>query len=239
MSDSLTAKPLKPLAARSLVKEATASLRHYVLDGQLKPGDEFPSQGRLGAELGVSRSVIREAMKTLQTQGLIEISQGRLPRVLPAEPTAVVDTLGMLIRRSDISLLQLMEIRRPLELEIAELAARRAEPKHITELRDSVDALRDADDLEAQVSADVRFHKALADAGGNPLFGIVLDVFAQLLHESRRRTIAQSGKKLALSYHRRILSAVEEGDAAKARDLMARHMDQTRKDIEQSQFQRN
>ena len=229
MNHPLTAKPLRQLAPRSLVNEATESLRCYVLDGHLASGDEFPSQGQLCEELGVSRSVIREAMKTLQSQGLIEISQGRLPRVLPAEPTAVIDTLGMLMRRSDISLLQLVEVRRPLELEIAELAARRAEQKHIAELRESVDALHHADDLATQVSADVRFHKTLADASGNPLFGIVLDVFAQLLHESRRRTLAQSGKNVALSYHRRILSAVEERDAVKARDLMSKHMAQTKK----------
>ena len=217
--------PRRPLAERVADK-----IVESIADGALRPGARIV-ESDIVHRLGVSRAPIREAMKMLQSQGLIEISQGRRPRILPASPATVVESLGTLVTRSDISLRQLTEVRRPLEIEIAGLAAERAGEQDLQDMQDAVNALRDAAGFQMQIAADIRFHEALANASGNPLFGIVLDVFAQQLHESRRQTLKQSGKAMALSYHRRILSAVKKRDAAKARQLMARHMQQTREDI--------
>jgi GntR family transcriptional repressor for pyruvate dehydrogenase complex len=226
------ARGLPQLTSQNLVEQAVTALREHILAGKFGPDQELPSQGELCDTLGVSRSVIREAMRTLQAQGLIEVSQGRRPRVLPAGPDVVLQSLNTLVQRSDLSLLQLVEIRRPLEGETAALAAKRISAAQLEELRASVDALRDAADLEEQVEADVRFHKTLADATGNPLFGIILDVLAQQLRESRRRTLRQSGVETALGYHRRILAAVEVGDADRAQQIMLQHMERTSQDIE-------
>lgn len=226
------AHDLQQLNSQNLVEQAVEALRDHILSGKFGKDQELPSQGELCNTLGVSRSVIREAMRTLQAQGLIEVSQGRRPRVLPAGPGALLQSLNTLVQRSDLSLLQLVEIRRPLEAESATLAAQRITAIQLVELRASVDALRDAVDLEAQVEADVRFHKVLADAAGNPLFGIILDVLAHQLRESRRRTLRQSGVETALGYHQRILAAVEAGDSARARQVMLQHLERTRQDIE-------
>jgi DNA-binding FadR family transcriptional regulator len=215
----------------NLVDETIEALRKKILDSDLVAGDLLPSQGDLSTELGVSRSVIREAMKVLVSRGLIEISQGRRPRILPASPAAVIETLQTLAERSELSLLNLLEMRRPLEIEIAGLAAERLSDIHAQQLRESIDALRDAPDRQSEIAADMRFHKVLAEATGNPLFGIVLDVLAQLLYASRRKTLQQSGREMALSYHERICAAVCDGDATLARKLMTQHMDQTRIDL--------
>jgi DNA-binding FadR family transcriptional regulator len=221
-------------ANRSLVESAVQALRGYILHGELAAGDTLPSQGRLCSDLGVSRSVIREAMQILQSQGLIEISQGRRPRILPAGPAAAVGTLSTLMERTDVSLQKLLEVRQPLEVEIAGLAAQRASQIHVEQLTAAIEALAEANDLERQTAADVRFHKALAEASGNPLFGVLLDVMAELLHESRRRTLQRSGAEMAIAFHRRILAAVAAGDADAARRAMAQHMEQTRSDLELS-----
>jgi GntR family transcriptional regulator, transcriptional repressor for pyruvate dehydrogenase complex len=232
MLNSAAKEPsLHHLASQNLVEQAVEALREHILSGKFAAG-ELPSQGDLCDMLGVSRSVIREAMRTLQSQKLIEVSQGRRPRVLPVGPEAVVESLGTLVRRSELSLLQLVELRRPLEAEIASLAARRATPEQLQEMRAAVQCLAEATDLESQIAADLRFHKRLAEATGNALFGIILDVLADLLHESRRRTLGQSGVGVALGYHRRILAAVEAGDAAGARDEMLQHLERTKHDIE-------
>jgi GntR family transcriptional repressor for pyruvate dehydrogenase complex len=224
--------PDAPRPSRNLVAAAAETLRGYILRGGLAAGDKLPSQGKLCSELGVSRSVIREAMQILQSQGLIEISQGRRPQVLPAGPDAAVGTLSTLVERTHVSLLALLEVRRPLEVEIAGLAAQRAERQRLEPLRAAAEALANAGDLEQQIAADVRFHKALAEAAGNPLFGVLLDVLAELLRESRRHTLRASGAAMALAYHRRILAAVEASDADEARRAMGEHMEQTRRDIE-------
>jgi GntR family transcriptional repressor for pyruvate dehydrogenase complex len=218
-------------ATINLVDETVEAIRNKIFDGGLAAGDLLPSQGDLSSELGVSRSVVREAMKVLESRGLIEISQGRRPRILPASPTAVIETLQTLIERSELSLLALVEMRRPLEIEIAGLAAERIGSAHAQQLSESVDALRDAPDRESEIAADMRFHKVLAEATGNPLFGIVLDVLAQLLYDSRRKTLQQSGREMALSYHERICAAVCERNAPLARQLMTQHMSQTRIDL--------
>ena len=111
--------PLQRLSSAKLVEQTVAVLREQIVSGNFTAGGPLPSQGELCVELGVSRSVIREAMRTLQSQGLIEVSQGRRPTVLPAGPAAAIETLSTLVERSQVSLLQLLEVRQPLEVEIA------------------------------------------------------------------------------------------------------------------------
>jgi GntR family transcriptional repressor for pyruvate dehydrogenase complex len=119
-----------------------------------------------------------------------------------------------------------------LEVEIAGLAAERITPGQLADLRQAVLDLQRTDNLDGQIEADLRFHKVLADATGNPLFGIILDVLAHLCRESRRKTLRQSGVAVALGYHQRILGAVEVGDVRRARDEMAQHIERTKRDIE-------
>jgi GntR family transcriptional repressor for pyruvate dehydrogenase complex len=223
---------LSRLNSAKLVEQTVAALREQILSGSYPSGAVLPSQGAICDELGVSRSVVREAMRTLQSQGLIEVTQGRRPCVLPAGPAPVIESLGTLVERSVISLQQLLEVRRPLEVEIAARAARQRSDEHVEQLRLSLDAMRDAGDLPAQVDADVHFHKILADASGNPLFGIMLDVLSKLLHESRRHTIRQSGIETALRFHERIFRAVQEWDVESARNAMREHMEQTALDLD-------
>ncbi|GIW81607.1 MAG: GntR family transcriptional regulator [Gemmatales bacterium] len=223
---------LRPLKSQNLVAQAVETLRGHILSGKYAAGDELPSQLEMCESLGVSRSVVREAMQILQSQGLVEISQGRRPRVLPARPDPVIDSLHNLVQRAQVSLLHLVEIRRPLEGEAAALAAKNATPQLIVELRQSVEELANAEELDAQIAADVRFHRLLAEATANPLFVMILDVLAPMLHESRRQTLRQSGVAVALAYHRKILEAVEAGDAKLAREVMLQHMQRTKQDIE-------
>ncbi|MGE3807458.1 MAG: FadR/GntR family transcriptional regulator [Gemmataceae bacterium] len=226
------APELEPLKTPNLVERTVEAMRSQILSGKFAAGAELPSQSEMCDSLKVSRSVIREAMQILQAQGLIQVSQGRRPRVLPAGARAVAESLSTLVQRAKVSFLQLVEIRRPLEAEAAALAATRATPELIAKLTKAVDDLKDAKDIEAQIEADVRFHCLLAEATGNPMFGAILDVFGPLLHESRRQTLQQSGVVVAHGYHRRILKAVEKGDAETARREMLEHMQRTRKDIE-------
>ncbi len=228
------ATPLHPLNAEKLVEQTVSALREEILSGHYTSGQTLPSQGAMSAELGVSRSVVREAMRTLQSQGLVTVSQGKRPSVLPAGPSAVIETLGTLVARSGVSLMQLLEVRRPLEIEIAALAAKRRNASQLQRMQESIQELEHAESIEAGTAADVQFHKVLGEASDNPLFGIVLDVFATLLRDSRRHTIQQSGKSTAIHHHRQILAAVADGDATAARDRMIAHMVQTEKDIRSS-----
>ena len=175
--------------------------------------------------LGVSRTVLREAMKHLQAQGLVLMSQGKRPRVRPADPQAAVESLDLLLQRSEGSLGHLVEARRPLECEIAGLAAERATPEHVEAAQAAIESLRVAKSLDEQIEADVRFHRVLAQATGNPVFLTLLDTVAGLLRESRRRTIGKHGMGVAVDHHAGILDAIRRRDPAAARAAMGHHLD--------------
>jgi GntR family transcriptional repressor for pyruvate dehydrogenase complex len=234
----LAAKSKRPkAAARDLlgvsnrVDEVVQRLREQIVSGKLAAEDSLPSEGDLATTLRVSRTVIREAMRILCTQGLVEISQGRRPRVKRADPQAAIISLDALLSRGSGSLQHLTEVRLPLEVEIAGLAAERATPEQLQELAGTNEQLASARSLEDCIEADIAFHRALAVATNNPLFVLLLETVAQLLRESRRRTLTQSGTQLALEEHQRIYETVAQHDSAAARAAMRQHMRLIERDL--------
>jgi len=208
-----------------LVAQVIDHVRGEIVSGARGPGTPLPSEGSLAESLAVSRTVIREAMRSLRSQGLVVMSQGARPRVAAIDPGATVESLGVLLRRSSTTLLELTEARRPLETSITALAATRATTAHVSALRFAIDELARATTLEGRVAADIRFHELLAEATGNPVFTVLLKTLAGLLGESRRRTIRLVGVEPALIGHREILAAVVDRDSKAAAAAMRRHLD--------------
>jgi GntR family transcriptional repressor for pyruvate dehydrogenase complex len=214
--------PLARAQEPSLVKQAADRLRRRIL-GKRAP-DVLPSQAALAADLGVSRTVLREAMKHLEAEGLLDIAQGRRIRIKPAGPQAALRSLDAMLRRSDGSLAHLLEVRRPLESDIAALAAVRRGPDHLDTLERALSALGALTTLELRVDADLLFHRTLAVATGNPVFLLLLDTVAGLLRASRYASIGTHGAQAAVDGHREILDAVRAQDPRAARDAMLRHL---------------
>jgi GntR family transcriptional repressor for pyruvate dehydrogenase complex len=104
------------------------------------------------------------------------------------------------------------------------LAAERAGPEHVIKLEATFEELRRASTIEGQITADGRFHRTLAEAAGNPVFGLFLDTVSGLLYESRVRTISHSGVEIILRHHHEILEAVKRHDATGARQAMLEHL---------------
>lgn len=221
-------------AGDNLVDEVVQRLRDHILTGELEAEAPLPSEGNLAETFRVSRTVIREAMRILRTQGLVEISRGRRPRVKKVGPQAAIESLDALLSRSPGSLAYLTQVRRPLEIEIAGLACQHATQEHWNLLEQANEELAAAGNFEECVVADVRFHRILAEATGNPLFVLLMETIAQLLYESRRRTISQSGVALALEEHRRILLTIRSRDPLAARAAMERHMNLIQRDLHEA-----
>ncbi len=206
-------------------------MRKQIISGEMNSGGAMPPEGKLCETMGVSRTVIREAMRMLSAQGLVEVSQGRCPRVRPADPQTVVETFGTYLQRGDHTLLDLIEIRLPLEAEIAALAAKRAKPPRIKAMQDAIDTMASASSLEAQVEADVLFHSLLANASGNQLFPMLLETLAGVMRRSRQETLVQTGVKRALPGHRAVLNAIRNGDSMAARTAMLEHLGMAEEDL--------
>jgi GntR family transcriptional repressor for pyruvate dehydrogenase complex len=225
----MKSEPLAGAYEPSLVRQAEERLRRQIL----KQGDHdlLPSQGDLAATLGVSRTVLREAMKHLEAEGLVEIAQGRRIRVKPAGPQASMRSLDAMLRRSDASLAQLLEVRRPLEGEIAALAAERILPGELQILESTLIELRALRTLDRRVDSDLLFHRTLAEATRNPVFPLLLDTIAGLLRASRYASIGTHGIAAAVEGHQEILAAVKSRNPKAAREAMLRHLQANEKQL--------
>lgn len=202
---------------------------HYeraILSGELAPGDLLPSERDISARMGVSRSVVREALGRLASLGLVRSQHGSGTRV--EAPTSKQVTVGYqrLLTRPDFKLEDLSAVRLPLETTIARLAALQRSDEDLARLEKTQKVLGNARrSLEAHIKADLDFHLALANATGNALFGIVLAPIQQLLVESRRRTLGRYGAEIAHRHHAKILDAVRAQDARAAEREMRRHIE--------------
>jgi GntR family transcriptional repressor for pyruvate dehydrogenase complex len=231
MGQPIAIQPMERISSKSLVRQVVERLGEFILAHSRQDQRALPSQGELTKMLGVSRTVLREAMKLLEARGLVTISQGRRPQVRPAGPQAAIESLDALLERTDGTLLQLVEVRRPLEGEIAALAAERMDDLHFTRAESAVVDLQAATTLEQQVAADLRFHRILAEATGNPVFGVILDTIAGLLKASRVHTIGTYGARAAIEGHQAILAALRRRDPKAAREAMLHHFDWNERQI--------
>ncbi len=209
-----------------LVEEVTNSIRRRIFSGEYAVDMSLPSEGDFATEHGVSRNVVREAMRNLRALGLVEMSQGRRPRVKPAEVDAAKVPLEYVLRSTGNSLQHLVEVRRPLETEIAALAARRATAVDIERLEQSVARLESARTQKQRIDADIEFHRLLAEATGNPVFLLLLDTVSGMLHAFHKlKAFHSSRKKVTLHEHRTILAAIKDGDESRAQESMSNHLE--------------
>ncbi len=215
---------IDPLRRVDLVQEAVARLEKQILSGKFAPGESIPPEGQLSTQLGVSRTVIREAMRILGAKGLVEVSQGRLPRVKPAGPEHVISSLSTFLQRHDHSLLDLTEARRLLEVGCVALAAQRATPDQVDALEKVSLQLSEADSLDRQIEADLQFHVQLAECSGNPVLGLLLAPLSQLMRISHKETLSRTGAERAAVGHRRIVEAIRHQDVESARHAMLEHL---------------
>jgi GntR family transcriptional repressor for pyruvate dehydrogenase complex len=227
--------PPKIPAARAgrvdLVQNVVTVLSDQIISGQLAPNQPIPPEGQLSQQMGVSRTVIREAMRILVTRGLVEVAHGTLPRVKPVDSSHVIDSLSTFLQRADHSLLHLLEVRRLLETAIAAMAAERATPEQIVAMEETNRQLVEAETLDQQIDVDLRFHALMAEATKNPVFGILLDPLAHLMRLSRKTTLSHTGVARAASDHHEILSAIRRGDPEAARSAMLDHLARAEQDL--------
>lgn len=226
---------LTRLSASNRTQNVVEQLTHSIISGEVARDSLLPPEREMAERLGVSRSVVREATKILQSRGLLTIRQGigTVINGVTSEPVRQVfsDTL----RGQDDALLKLTEVRLVLEVEIAALAAQRATADDLRKLHSLVQQMDEScDDHTRYARLDVEFHQALAAATQNDLFAVMLESLSSLLHESRQRSLsnAEGVPQQAQVLHRTILEAVAAGDATRAAKWMREHLRSMQQEIE-------
>jgi GntR family transcriptional repressor for pyruvate dehydrogenase complex len=236
--DSLAAKPVyRAVKTSRLYEQIVQQVEASILNGQLKPGDQLPAERDLAQSFGVSRTAVREAVRTLREKGLVEPFSGRGTFVTNGTSQAIRQSLDLMIRiNQQEGSAHLAELRLVLEPEIAGLAASRIEGQLLATMRDTVAIMeRNLHDREAYIEADLDFHLALAEAAGNPLILSLLDSIVGLVREQRSRIFeVEGGPERGQYHHKRILAAVEKRNSETARDAMREHLRQVLSDSSSS-----
>ena len=224
------------VSRRRLTEDVVDQIEQLILSRELRPGDRLPAERELAAQLQVSRNVLREATSTMVQKGLLEVRPGSGAYVAQPNSEFLRDTLDFFVRFNEAGLTDLMEVRRSIEIEIAGLAAERANEEEC----DLVAAcLRDMGESaaapDAYVEADARFHECLAKVTGNRIMQLLIGSIRGALRENIRVVIAHrpSAIQEAIDDHRRITRAMRRHTPDAARRAMREHLAKIGKYVEE------
>jgi GntR family transcriptional repressor for pyruvate dehydrogenase complex len=231
MQDESSSGELFKILSResTLAERVTEQIENLIVANHLQPGDHLPPERELARQFGVSRTVVREAIRALVAKSLLEVRPGG--GTIVRSPTAEVVAQSMkLFLRGGLEPLdydKVHEVRRLLELEIAALAAERRTEADLEALESILREIPTIpkSDRDSFVRNDVNFHLTLARATHNALFSLLLDSIADVLF-----TVRQLGFSVpdmpsrVLKYHQAIYKQVKAGDPEKARQAMAEHL---------------
>lgn len=212
-----------------------ALLRERIVRGAWTAGTKLPAIPTLAADLGVSRTVVREAVTALAAQGLLNVIHGQGTIVADRTSGPLAEALRRTMR-DQVDLLATMEVRVALEVEAAALAARRRTERDVASLDADLAAMRRAGfDPVAFLEADIAFHAHVIEAAHNPVFGMLAQSVEQLLRETRVAVIEAEPSTRGhrgVRTHARIRDRIDAGDAAGAAEAMRRHLEAVGEHIE-------
>lgn len=216
---------------RDKVYEGVAKQIESLILKKLRPGDKLPSERELAEMLGVSRSSIRDAIRSLELMGMVEPRQGAGTIVREISSDSLVNPLANALKRKKELIGELLDFRKMLEPPMAARAATRASADEISEMQEILE--RQEEKLrrgESAIAEDSEFHYAIALASGNSVVLKVLDALMDLLHDSRERSLQVEGRQQkSLAGHRRILGAIKRNNPEAARVAMRRHIQNVEK----------
>jgi DNA-binding FadR family transcriptional regulator len=202
-------------------------LLDMVVDGKYKDNDMLPPERILCEELGVSRTVVREAVKSLETRGVLKVIHGKGIRVIPATSNDISEAFMLYMRRKNrnASMKDLIEIRFSIETEIARCAAIRSGAGDARALEKIVDRMRElVNDFDEFIGSDLEFHLQLAYIARNIIFTTVIEALVIPLMISFKETASVDDNTRSISEHAEIARSVKQNDADEAKELMARHL---------------
>lgn len=235
MSPVSTINPVK----RQVLSETVAeTLRVLILAGELSPGEKLPAEQSLAEQFGVSRNVIREALRRLNEQGLAEVRHGAGIFVSAPDQETVVSAFARYVHLhyGKEQVASIYEARALLEPQIAALAAERATLEDIAALDETYERMqRNTGEPEAWSQADLDFHLVMADATHNPILPLLLRSLTETLREMFEAAWNQEeGRRAGLEYHGRVLQDVKARDGAAARRTVEEQLSVSRVIVERA-----
>jgi GntR family transcriptional repressor for pyruvate dehydrogenase complex len=221
----------RPIKKTTVSGEIIEQVIAMVRAGSLKPGDKLPSERQLGEFLGVGRSSIREALKGLQTAGLLKRTTGGTVLCEPEE----VDHPAFWYSAINTNIRAVFETRKLMEIDLVALAAERATREDIRRIRETIVETLTVDQVR---SSDIAFHRAIVEAAKNAVFSQVYSLVTGLLFQTHKYYSllgvyepVESLKRNLIAQHREIANAIESHDAEAAREAMRHHLGRAEKEL--------
>ncbi|MEV6636402.1 FadR/GntR family transcriptional regulator [Actinoplanes sp. NPDC051470] len=212
----------------ALTDEAITKLRNMIQSGELPPGARLPPENQLAAQIGISRSGVREAVKVLESARVLDVRRGDGTYVTSLEPKLLLEGIGFaveLLQRD--TLLEVMEVRRLLEPAATGLAARRISDKQLEVLAGALQDMRDAaSDPEMLIQADVAFHHAVVVSAGNETLTSLLDGLSGKTVRARiwRGLVLGNVTEATIDEHQAIHDALQARDPFLAQSAALLHV---------------
>jgi GntR family transcriptional repressor for pyruvate dehydrogenase complex len=208
--------------------QVVSHIKNLIERGNLRPGDRLPAERDLAAQIGVSRPTVRVGLHALAAMGVVKSRHGSGTYIPDGPPTLGSEPLSLLAALHGFTREEMYEARRLLEVGAAGLAAERATPDQLATLADEVSNLFAAlDDPLRFLVHDIKFHREVAAASGNPIIAALVEMVSALYYDHRRETAQQASDRdlrEAAELHRRIYQAIRAHDMEAARTAMNEHL---------------
>ena len=211
----------------TLASRIVADVRDRLFERRLRAGDFLGTEKELAARHGVSRIVARDALRTLEAMGIVEISRGAGggARITRGNPQLFAEALAVQLELADIDVEEIMTAQAAVEGLAAELAARRATSAEIQALKELVgEAESLLEDLDAFTRSSLRFHLAVAEASHNRVLHFQLVSLQHVSWPRRNRTLTRAVARRVLEAHRGLVALIERRQSSEARSLMEAHV---------------
>lgn len=240
MAKVLASSHYRPLSMPRLHERVVQQIARQIIGSHMQPGTLLPTEITLAEQFGVSRTVIREAVRILANTGLVSVKQGSGMQVQPPERWNQLDPLVLLEQlrsgESQAILADLLDLRQVIEVEIAGLAALRRTPEDVNMLRRAIEAMHAVlDDPVAYTRLDGEFHEAIMGAARSRLLSQALRQAGQAFFIMRLiSSQIPQGPATSLADHQAISSAIAEGNQERAREAMRQHILRFQGDIQAS-----
>ncbi len=218
-----------PVRVARASEEIVSQIKAYIFESKLVPGNRLPSEKELAVQFGLSRTTVRDALRILESQGLVSIKVGAGGGTFVADPSArpVTEIMTAMLRLKGMSPLELVEARLVIETSIVRFAAERATPADLQAMQLAIAqaiAGRDAGDPHF-TPYSISFHTALAKAAKNEVLQFTVDSFRAIFHETLDRLLPNNDMaSRAIEDHQRILDAIAVHDADRACQVMCEHL---------------
>jgi DNA-binding FadR family transcriptional regulator len=225
----------------TLVHSTVRAILEYIRDQKLKVGGAILSEGEFGQRLGVSRTVVREAFKVLAAINIIEIGAGRRAKVSGFDDSVMAMTLSHGLRTEQVTLQQVWDVRRAIEMRTVMLACMHRTDKEAGRLLDLANKIKETrNDIVAMTEHDIAFHVSIAECTRNPLFPVLISSLTSAMRDTNTvvwqvRT-SEEDRMEVVDWHTSIAASIQQKDTQAAIKAMSEHFDQAMLSLVNSGF---